>query len=146
MNQKKGCKIIVQLLFQSAKKHLRIWQLLKRKKRAAKRTLKKAKEKPLKNECKIDFSFQESLIKCMETNQKCLKASAFQKYLNLGEDDARSYSTDYKVRAYECGPGKNSKQILSIFLGCHKTLAFRVITYNVQGIEGKVSIWKAAIK
>jgi hypothetical protein len=50
---------------------------------------------------------QEKLSKCMKNNEECLKTSAFQQYLNLGEDDAKNYQTDYKVKDYQCGAGKN---------------------------------------
>jgi hypothetical protein len=59
-------------------------------------------------EQEILCGLQEELIKCMKHNEECLKTSAFQQYLNLGEDDARNYQTDYKVREYQCGLGKNN--------------------------------------
>uniref|UniRef100_A0AC34GSU1 Uncharacterized protein n=1 Tax=Panagrolaimus sp. ES5 TaxID=591445 RepID=A0AC34GSU1_9BILA len=54
---------------------------------------------------------QNALTQCMKGNEECLTTSAFQQYLNLGEDDARNYQTDFKVREYQCGPGKNSKTL-----------------------------------
>jgi hypothetical protein len=62
------------------------------------------------NEQEILCNVQNQLVQCMKGNEECLKTSEYQQYLNLDEFDARSYQTDYKVRQYQCGSGKNNFQ------------------------------------